>query len=203
MNDLEHIKAWLGAGSINIFGRPFAGKDTQGALLAQEFNGTLLGGGDILRNSVLADELKASMKAGNLIPTDDYIRIVLPFLSKREHDEKPLILSSVGRWKGEEDGVMQATETSGHPMKAVIYLDLSEELVKQRWSKLHEQNDRGDRHDDTEEVLTHRLVEYRNKTLPVIEHYRNLGMLIVIDGSGTPEKVYADIITELAKRAKA
>jgi len=27
---IEKIKEWLGAGAVNIFGRPFAGKDAQG-----------------------------------------------------------------------------------------------------------------------------------------------------------------------------
>ena len=104
---LSTIKAWLGTGSINIFGLPFAGKDTHGAILSQLFDAPLLGGGDILRNSVIPPELKKGLDAGILFPTEEYLRIVTPYLSKPEFQSRPLILSSVGRWIGEEQGVIQ------------------------------------------------------------------------------------------------
>ncbi len=199
--DVAHIQAWLGTGSINIFGRPFAGKDTQGKLLAELFDGALLGGGEILRGSTMPDHVKAAMKTGKLIATEDYISIVLPYLKQAELADKPLILSSVGRWHGEEEGVLGATSESNHPLKAVIYLALSEPEVRERWEQTHTTSDRGVRHDDTAEVLEVRLEEYRDKTLPVIEFYREKGLLIEIDAAQTPERVMESIVTELGKRA--
>jgi len=201
--DIKDIANWLNTGSVNVFGRPFSGKDTQGKKLAEMFDGTLLGGGDILRGSDIPPQIKAAMKTGKLIPTKDYIDIVLPFLSKPEFSNQPLILSSVGRWIGEEEGVMQAAKESGHPIKAVIYLNISEQTVHDRWQALHELNDRGERHDDTPEILDIRLQEFREKTLPVIEKYRELGLLIDIDGDQTPEQVYEDIQTALANLVSA
>jgi len=196
------IREWLGTGSINIFGRPFAGKDTHGRELVTLFNGVLLGGGDILRNSVIPEEVKEHMRAGRLIPTDAYINIVLPYLSRDEFSEKPLILSSVGRWHGEEEGVLEATEESGHPVKAVLYLDISEEAVRERWASKNHVGARGERHDDTEEILEIRLSEYREKTLPVIDFYRNSGLLIDIDSTRSKEDVLSLIIDELYERSQ-
>ena len=198
----SQLKAWLGSGSINIFGRPFAGKDTQGEKLAKLFDAALLGGGDILRGSEISERVKAIMRAGELIPTDDYISIVLPYLSQPSLAGQPLILSSVGRWHGEEAGVMEVTDAAGHPVKAVIYLSLNEANVRERWRRSHATNDRGARHDDTEEVLEIRLREYREKTLPVIEYYRSLGLLIEIDGSKSPDEVHSLIIDALVARAR-
>ena len=110
-------------------------------------------------------------------------------------------MSSVGRWHGEEKGVLGATSESNHPLKAVIYLALSEPEVRERWEQTHTTSDRGVRHDDTAEVLEVRLEEYRDKTLPVIEFYREKGLLIEIDAAQTPERVMESIITELGKRA--
>ena len=73
VDEIAAIKQWLGTGSINIFGMPFAGKDTQGKILSDMFDGPLLGGGDILRNSVLPEHVRAAQKKGLLIPTEDYI----------------------------------------------------------------------------------------------------------------------------------
>jgi len=196
----DRIKAWLGSGTINIFGRPFAGKDTQGAKLAATFEGSLLGGGDILRNSTIPDYVDAILRRGELIPSDDYVDIVLPYLSKPEFADRPLILSSVGRWIGEEKGVLAATEAANHPLKAVVYLELSEATVIDRWKSLQSHDDRGGRYDDTEEVLTKRLEEYRNKTIPVIEEYEMMGLLIRIDGESDPVTVYDSILGALDER---
>ena len=199
--DVQRIKEWLGSGSINLFGRPFAGKDTQGRTLAELFGGVLLGGGDILRGSDMPDHIKALMKTGTLIPTDDYISIVLPHLMHASLEGKPLILSSVGRWHGEEQGVLQAAEQAGHPVKAVIYLSLDEATVRRRWERFAGTHARGIRHDDTAEVLEIRLKEYREKTLPVIEFYRNQGLLIEIDGTHSPEAVHQEVLQALLSRA--
>ena len=203
MTDIDQLRTWLGSGSINIFGKPFSGKDTQGRFLAELFGGELMGGGDILRNSAdrIPQHVTDLIRAGKLAPTEDYVNIVLPYLHQDAFKGKPLILSSVGRWHGEEEGVIEATEASGHPLKAVIYLDLEDEDVEKRWSMLHHTNDREIRHDDTLEVLDIRLKEYEEKTIPVIEYYREKGLLIDIDGTKSPKEVQTAILEALANRA--
>jgi adenylate kinase len=198
---LSTIKAWLGNGSINIFGLPFAGKDTHGATLSQLFDAPLLGGGDILRNSVIPPELKKGLDAGKLFPTDDYLRIVTPYLSKPEFEDRPLILSSVGRWIGEEEGVLQATEASNHPTKAVIYLHLGEEVLYKRWKKSQVKGDRGERADDAEHVLATRIAEFNEKTLPVIEVYRQQGRLIEVNSDAEKHEVIESILARLFLKA--
>lgn len=201
MEDLQKIQDWLGSGSINIFGRPFAGKDTQGKQLAALFDGILLGGGDILRNSTIPDHLHLDLKSGKLIPSDEYVRIVLPYLAQAEFAGHPLVLSSVGRWIGEEEGVISATEAAGHPLKAVVYLDLPEDEVRSRWQALEHHDDRGGRYDDTASILDVRLEEFRTKTLPVIDAYRERGLLIEIDGHASRESVHHTILRSLANLA--
>jgi adenylate kinase len=194
---LNLIRSWLGSGTINIFGLPFAGKDTHGSTLAKLFNAPLIGGGEILRSHELHPELKKSLDAGILTPQDEYLRIVTPFLSKSEFTGHPLILSSVGRWVGEEEGILEATEVSGHPTKAVIYLHLAEEVVHKRWEKSQEQGDRGGRADDAEHVLDTRINEFREKTLPVIEVYREKGLLIEVDSNAEKHEVIESILARL------
>lgn len=199
----QQIKTWLGSGSINLFGLPYAGKDTQAQKLAEKLNATVLGGGEILRNSVIPPHVKEVMEAGDLIPTPDYIAIVLPYLGRQELAGQPLILSSVGRWHGEEDGVMQATEQSGHPIKAVIFLNIDETILRQRWEYAQSAGTRGERADDAEEKLATRLAEFREKTLPVIEYYRQKGLLIEVDGSQDVETVNKQIFEKLTSLASA
>ena len=200
MNDqmkIKFIANWLGSGSINLFGRPLSGKDSQGKRLAELFHGNLISGGDILRNSDIPVHVREALDAGNLVPTDDYIKIVLPYLSREYLSNQPLILSSVGRWHGEEDGVIQVLEKSNHDLKAVVYLDISEDEAIKRYYASQEIADRHNRADDDIEKLTTRFAEFNNKTLPVIDFYKNRGLLIEIDGIGSRDAITDNIINNL------
>lgn len=66
-NDIQTIKQWLGKGAINIFGLPFSGKDTHGHQLAKLFDASIMGGGDILRNSVIPPHVRELIDAGNSV----------------------------------------------------------------------------------------------------------------------------------------
>ena len=197
---IDKINQWLGSGSINIFGRPFAGKDTQGQLLAELFGGVLIAGGDILRSHQDPAEIEKIMAAGGIIPSDFYLRMLLPYLLQPDLNGKPLLLSAVGRSHGEEDIILQATADSGHPMKAVVVLQLSEADVWQRFEESQLDHDRGNRTDDHREVLKNRLKKYQDKTVPVIEFYRNKGLLIEVDGTKSREEVTNEILNSLFDR---
>lgn len=197
------IKDWLGTGSINLFGPPFAGKDTQGQKLTEVFSASLIGGGDIIRNSVVPDHLLEIVALGKLMPIKEYIKTVLPYFRRPEFRNQPLILSAVGRWHGEEEGVVRVASQSGHPLKVVIYLRLDKNLMRQRWQRHQEIRDRGIRRDDSAEAFEIRLDEFKNKTLPVIDFYRNMRVLIEVNGDQPPEKVLKDIIDKLFEFAKA
>ncbi len=194
---LAAIKDWLGTGSINLFGRQFAGKDTHGQELVSLFNGVLLGGGDIMRNSVIPQHVKDAINAGNLAPTEEYIKIVTPYLSDEKFKGGPLILSAVGRWQGEEKGVIEALEASGHPLKAVIYLEIDESVSYDRWAHSTHASERNHREDETRESLERRLSEFQEKTIPVIDYYRNANILITIDGTLEKSVVFQKIIDRL------
>jgi adenylate kinase len=199
---IKKIKDWLDTGSVNIFGPPFAGKDTQGQRLATELDAPLLGGGDILRGSDIPDHVRQLMHKGQLIPTNDYHEIVLPYLKQDKFAGKPLILSSVGRWHGEEAGVLEATSSAGHPIKAVLYLNISEETVWRRWQQADSARSRGKRADDAYEALQIRLDEFRNKTLPAIEFYRSQNLLVEIDSEQDSNIVTEAILDSLIKFSK-
>jgi adenylate kinase len=199
---VDQIKKWLGAGSINIFGRPFAGKDAQGKRLAELFGGNLIGGGDIMRNTTIPESSSSNIRQGKLAPSEDYIAIVLPYLSQSHLASKPLILSSVGRWHGEENGVIKTLEQSGHPLKAVVFLDISNGESHTRWLAREINNDRQSRHDDTEDVLKVRFDEFEGKTVPVLDFYKQHHLLIEVNGTQTRDQVTKDIIEALFELSK-
>jgi adenylate kinase len=197
---IDTISDWLGSGTINVFGLPFAGKDEQTARLLDMIGGIKLGGGDILRAS-MTPEVKTYLDAGKLIPSELYVKMVLPYLSKPEFKGKALLLSSVGRWYGEEDGVMQVLADAHHPLMAVIYLVVSREDAHSRLEASKSSSDRGERADDDTQVLATRFQEFEEKTMPVINHYRELGLVIEIDATTSREEVQGAILEQLLARA--
>ena len=198
---IETIKQWLGTGSINIFGLPMSGKDTQGIKLAETLDAKFLSSGMIIR-AMEAETRQNLTSSGNLIPTNTFYEWVLPYFERRDLFKYPLILSSIGRWQGEEEQVMSVARGSGHEIKAVILLNISEVKVENRFKEAEVLQDRGDREDDRDlNVFRNRIQEFRTKTIPVLQHYKNLGLLIEVKGDQARNAVFEEIISKLYAKA--
>ena len=192
------IKEWLKSGSINIFGLPMSGKDTVGTRLAKLIDAEFLSSGIIIRD--YEEKQNDHMtENGELIPTDKFYDIVLPYFREENLIDKPLVLSSIGRWEGEEDEVMKTAKDSGHEIKAVIYLKLTEDDVRTRWQAAKELGDRGIRGDDADpKVFETRIEEFHEKTEPVLKHYDKLNLLIEVDATGTRDEVFDNVLNALS-----
>lgn len=194
MEKIETIRTWLGSGSINIFGIQFAGKDSVGVPLARQLGGEFISSGDIVRAAAVHNEDKAIQAAaqttatGALTPTNEFQRLIVPYLTDKNLAGKPLVLGSVGRWIGEEDVVMDALHASEHDLRAVIILNITMDEVWRRWENVRDTRNGGREDDLTRERVEKRLNEYREKTLPVIAKYRQMGLAIDVKAMGpTPE----------------
>jgi len=198
---LQLIKKWLCTGSINIFGLPMSGKDTVGVRLAEAINGKFLSSGLIARTLEKSTNQNIT-GGGKLMPSNLFYDWVLPYFEKKELWEYPLVLSSIGRWEGEENQVMSVAKASGHPIRAVIMLQLSEQDAIERWEAAKLLNDRGLREDDTNpEVFQTRINEYREKTVPVLRHYQELGLLVPVKADVPRDQVFANVVEALTSFA--
>lgn len=194
---INSIKSWLGTGSINLFGLPMSGKDTQGIRLAETLGAKFLSSGLIIRAKE-AETHKNLTESGALIPTNIFYDWVLPYFDRDDLRDFPLVLSSIGRWSGEETIVMNTASATGHEIKVAVLLNVSEEDVRARFEAAKILNDRGDRSDDRDEkTFNTRLEEFREKTMPVINHYHDLGLLLTINGDKTRDEVFTELIEKL------
>ena len=134
-DQITKITQWLNGGSINMFGRPFAGKDTQGQILANLFGTKLIGGGDILRSYEDQDVIEKYMAVGDLIPSDLYEQIVVPFLEKQAVKDRPIILSAVGRMHGEEEMVIKKLNQELRYLLLIEKDELVRENIKEAYEK--------------------------------------------------------------------
>lgn len=199
IDKLAKIKTWLGTGSLNVFGLPMSGKDTVGERLAKDLGAKFLSSGIIIR-AFEAEQNQNMTGSGQLIPTNTFYDIILPYFSREEMKNDSLILSSVGRWSGEEDKIMEAARNGGHEIKAVVLLDLTEADVKNRFEAAKELNDRGERADDANlEIFETRIREFNEKTVPVLNHYDELKLLIRVPADGGRDEVYLSVIDKLVE----
>ncbi|HEX4863343.1 MAG TPA: hypothetical protein VFV02_04675, partial [Acidimicrobiales bacterium] len=56
------------------------------------------------------------------------------------------------------------------------------------------------RDDDTEAAIRRRLELYERETAPLVEWYKNRGLLAVVDGTGSPDTVTGRAILEIDRR---
>ncbi|MBR3180586.1 hypothetical protein IKF63_00710 [Candidatus Saccharibacteria bacterium] len=179
-----------------------SGKDTVGVRLAESIGAKFLSSGLIIRSLESVNNQHLTDR-GELIKTDLFYDWVLPYFDKEELKPFPLVLSSIGRWSGEEDTVIDRARTSGHEIKAAVVLNVSEADVTNRWetvANLGARQDRGSRADDVSlEVFQTRLEEFRKKTLPVLLHYRSLGLLVEVRADMEREQVFNELVEQLYK----
>lgn len=206
---IESIKKWLDTSSINIFGVQFSGKDTVGKKLAADLGAKFISSGDIVRAAREDNSNQKIQKAalesdtGALTPTDEFKELICPYLYSDEVGGKPLVLSSVGRWIGEEGPIMEALARGDHDVKAVILLRISEEEALARWNAAKDSRNDGRIDDTSKERVLRRLGEFRNKTLPVIDTYRRMGILIEVNGEQSRDEVFAEVIDKLYDFSKS
>lgn len=201
MNDLEQklafIKEWLGTGSIDIFGLPMSGKDTVGLRFAELIGAKFLSSGLIIR-AAEKENNKNYTGNGQLAPTDVFFDLILPYFEREDLKDFPLVLSSVGRWSGEENEIMSVAKNSGHEIKAVVLLQISEQDIMNRWEAANFLKDRGEREDDKDKAtLENRMREFREKTIPVVKHYKELDLLVEVRADQYREEVLTEFINKL------
>ena len=136
---------------------------------------------------------------GKLMPSNVFYDWVLPYFEREELWKYPLVLSSIGRWSGEENEVMAVAKSSGHTIRAAVVLQLSDQDVVERWEAAKILGDRGLRPDDADpDIFQTRIREYHEKTLPVLKHYQELGLLVSVPANLPRERVLENTIDALA-----
>lgn len=173
--------------NLIIIGLPGSGKGTQSKMLADHYGIKHITSGDLLREESEKDtgtaaEIRELMKTGRLF-SDELVEKVLIEKVPRENfilDGYPRKLSQVGTFKD---------------IDLVLYLDLPEDEALKRI--LDRQQGRSD---DNRETAKVRLHVFKKETEPLINHYRQKGILETIDGSKGKEDVFSSIKEAVYRR---
>jgi adenylate kinase len=208
--------------NLILLGPPGSGKGTQGERLQEDFRLPYYATGDILRAAVkegteVGKQAKEFMDRGDLVPDEVIIGVIAERLQQKEAADG-FILDGFPRTVPQAEALDEKMKELGRELTAAILIDVSEEEVVRRLGgrRTCEKNpshiyhlefdppkeedvcdiDGGKlivRDDDKPDVIKNRLVQYREKTEPLIDYYEERGILNHVDGAQSPDQAEESI----------
>lgn len=195
-----------------LLGPPGSGKGTQGARLADALGVPRISTGDLLRRNVasgtdLGKKAKVFMESGKLVPDDLVIAMTAERL-KESDARQGFILDGFPRTIAQAEALAKLT-----PLDAVVNLFLEpEELVKRSAGRrvcptcesvyhlvTNPPRVAGTcdkcgsalvtRPDDREEVVRTRIETYERQTAPLVQYYKERGLLREVYASGLIDEI--------------
>lgn len=165
---------------ILVTGPQGSGKTTQAKLLSETLDIPFIGIGEVLRqrveqNDEIGIKIKEGLDKGGLV--DD--AIVAGVAKEKVNHLKGFVMDGYPRSIHQE-------KLFDPSFNKVFYLEIPDFEVVQRLLR------RG-RVDDNPELIKERLEIYHQQTEPMLENYRQKGILNIVDGTGTIEEVKGEI----------
>ncbi|HTR91039.1 MAG TPA: adenylate kinase [Trebonia sp.] len=176
---------------------PGAGKGTQGERIATRYQVPHIASGDIFRDEVarktpLGQRLSGYLDAGDLVPDDLVLSVILDRVLAASRDDGGFVLDGFPRTLAQAQAAAKIARDTGASAQAVVYLDAPAEVLIERLSGRVE-----NRADDTADVQRHRLEVYAQHTKPLIDYYTDRGILITIDATPVVDVVSQQIYAAL------
>jgi adenylate kinase len=178
---------------------PGGGKGTQGARLAQRLGLEHIAAGDALRAEIargteIGRRAASHVERGELVPDELVVELLTPVVAAAAR-RGGYVLDGFPRNLAQARIADDALEREGIGLDAVVYLEVPEDELRRRLLARAEIEGRSD---DTPEVIDHRLGVFAHETFPLVEHYRERGLLITIAGDHDPDAVTDDVLTRLS-----
>jgi adenylate kinase len=187
-----------------IMGAPGAGKGTQAPSIATHYGIPAISTGDIFRANVkqktpLGLKVEAIMAAGDYVPDELTEQIVADRLDQ-DDAQSGFLLDGFPRTLHQVGALDDYLAERGHQLDAVLSLTVDTEALIPRLLKRAQIEGRAD---DSEETIRHRMDVYQQDTSPLIDDYRDRGLLIEVDGDGQIAEVSERIFAALSGVADA
>ena len=206
--------------NIILIAPPAGGKGTQSELICSKYNIAHISTGDLLRKEVAAGntELKSIMGAGMLVKDEIIFDLIRKYISSPEC-ANGYLLDGFPRNVSQAIEYDKILEELGKDIGYVIELDIDKDLAAKRiagrrscpkcgstyniyFDNMKPKNEGicdncgeslTQRDDDNEETYITRYNTYLEKTSPLIDYYKNKGVLYTVDANGTVEETFKNI----------
>ena len=196
---------------ILLIGGPGAGKGTQAAALVERYGLPQVASGDLFRdnlkrNTELGQHAKAFMDRGELVPDDVTVAMIRQRLQQPDA-ANGAILDGFPRTAPQAEALDRLLAEFGAKTGVVLYVKVPEDVLLERLSgrwvcrgtpqhTYHllynppqtpgvcdvDGTELYQRADDTREVQQKRIQVFMRQTAPLIDYYRQRGLLVEIDG---------------------
>jgi len=196
---------------IILLGPPGAGKGTIAKVLTEYDGSVQISTGDILRAAVaagteLGQRAEASMKAGDLV-TDELIMGIMEQRLQEEDCKKGYLLDGFPRTIPQAKALKALLEKLGEKLDCVLELDIARDIIIDRLTTRRTCPQCGEiynvkskppevegicdvcgsdivqRDDETETAISNRLQVYNDQTAPLVDFYRQEGLLLSFQSS--------------------
>lgn len=210
-----------------LLGPPGAGKGTQAESIVKKYSIPHVSTGDIFRknikeNTELGTKAKEYMDKGLLVPDDIVVAIVKDRLTE-EDCKNGFLLDGFPRTVAQADALDGELKKLGYNLDYVINIDVDKDILVERaigrrickecGATYHvkynppKQDGKCDlcgrelyqREDDTALTVSRRIEVYTEQTKPLIDYYKEKGILIGVNGEQDIDKVFEDIVNALEK----
>ena len=179
---------------VVFFGPPGSGKGTQASRLAADLGIPQISTGDLLRSHVsrgteLGRTAKPIMESGALVP-DDLVTAMLKDRLAEADAAGGALFDGYPRTVPQAAALDGILAERGGRIGSVLFIDVPDAPIVDRLVKRAQLEGRAD---DTPETIRERLRVYREKTAPLADRYRAVGVLVTIDGHRAIDVVAADV----------
>lgn len=184
-----------------IFGPPGAGKGTHADRLCRHFGWRHLSTGEVLRAEAAADtqlgrHVARLMAEGSLVGDDIVNQIIGKAIAETA---TPIVFDGYPRTLEQARMLDVLLGQAGRQISHVLSIEVPrEELIL----RLEQRSEISNRADDNAATILHRLYEYETKSSHVIGYYRERGLVVPIDASGSIEATQARIRERLQEQRK-
>lgn len=206
--------------NIILFGPPGAGKGTQANNLVNDYNLTQISTGELLRKeiqnkTVLGNQIKSIIDSGSLV-SDNIINDLIKKALLENKTYNNLIFDGYPRNLNQALELDNTIKYNKKKISCVLSLGVDKQSIIKRilgrqtcsncglifnehFSPSNNTNHKcGDkflikRSDDNEKTLENRFDTYIEKTLPILNHYKNQNLLHQINGMAEIKDIYKEI----------
>lgn len=183
---------------IVLLGAPGAGKGTQAARLIERYGIPHISTGDMLRAAVKAktpvgQKAKSLMDAGQLV-SDEVVIAIAEERLKQSDAVAGFILDGFPRTLAQAKALDAMLSRLGMRLDRCLALTADTDVVVERLLKRAEIEGRSD---DNEATIRARMKVYDDQTAPLLDYYRERGLLVEVSGMGSIEEVSGAVVAAL------